>query len=223
MGTIVIIGDNAALEVRKILCIGRNYRAHAVEMEAEIPTEPVIFLKPSSSIAHSGENLILPRISQEMQHEVELVVAMGKPGKNIPESDARDFILGYGVGLDMTLRDLQKAAKRGGLPWTISKGFDTAAPVSDFIAAKNLPDDTVFNLRCTVNGGLRQSGDSSSMMFPVPYLIHYLSTIFSLERGDLLFTGTPEGVGTVSAGDQIVAELAGGGRRLSTRHRVIAE
>ncbi|HLF13921.1 MAG TPA: fumarylacetoacetate hydrolase family protein [Bacteroidota bacterium] len=219
MGTINIIGSSAPLQVSKIICVGRNYREHAAEMKAEVPVDPVLFLKPPTAIVHTGENIILPPFSKEMHHEVELVVAVGEKAKNISASDAGKIVAGYGVGLDMTLRDVQNVAKQKGLPWAVAKGFDTSAPVSEFISAAKAGPRPVFEIECSVNGAIRQRASTSAMIFDVACLLHYISTIFTLEEGDLVFTGTPEGVGAVRPGDIIEAKLSG---FTATRHMVIA-
>jgi 2-keto-4-pentenoate hydratase/2-oxohepta-3-ene-1,7-dioic acid hydratase in catechol pathway len=209
MKTIRIENDPRQYPVGKIVCLGRNYAEHAKEMHSEIPKEPVIFLKPSSALIGNNEPICIPKISQEPHHEVELVVAIGKSGKNIPRSDAFNHVLGYGVGLDMTLRDVQNAAKNKGLPWSVSKGFDTSAPVSEIIPASRIKNPGSLTLRCTVNGTIRQECSTGKMIFPVDAMIEYISSLFTLEVGDLIFTGTPEGVGIVHHGDTIEAELLG--------------
>jgi 2-keto-4-pentenoate hydratase/2-oxohepta-3-ene-1,7-dioic acid hydratase in catechol pathway len=219
MGTIKFLNSATPVQVPKIICVGRNYREHAAEMKAEVPSSPVLFLKPSTAIIHTGENIVLPVFSKEMHHEVELVVAVGRRARNIPAGDAWGIVSGYGVGLDMTLRDVQSVAKQKGLPWAVAKGFDTSAPVSDFIAASAAGPGPSFDIECSVNGALRQKVSTSAMIFDVGYLLHYISTIFTLEPGDLVFTGTPEGVGAVLPGDVIEAKLSG---FASTRHTVAA-
>jgi 2-keto-4-pentenoate hydratase/2-oxohepta-3-ene-1,7-dioic acid hydratase in catechol pathway len=154
-----------------------------------------------------------------MHHEVELIVALGSGGRNIPEEKARGAILGYGVGLDMTLRDVQSVAKKKGLPWTVAKGFDTSAPLSEIIPADPALPVPVFGIYCRINGDERQRAETSEMIFSVPFLVHYLSTIFTLERGDLIFTGTPAGVGVVNPGETIEAGIDG---LVSIKHQVTA-
>jgi acylpyruvate hydrolase len=194
---------------RSVFCVGRNYVAHAKELGNAVPVEPVIFLKPASSLTRSGRKIILPPSSQQVDHEVELVVAMGGGGRGISEANALDFVAGYAIGIDVTARDLQDVAKKKQLPWTVSKGFDTFAPVSDFLPRAKLGDGPLeFTL--TVNGEVRQRGNTSNMLFSVPKIIAHLSTIFTLSPGDLIFTGTPEGVGPLRAGDKLVAELGKG-------------
>jgi len=209
MKSIRLQGSDNYIEVRKIFCLGKNYAEHAKEMHSEIPTTPVVFLKPSTAILTNGEDIVIPKISHEPHHEVELIVAIGREGKNIKATHAYDYLLGYGIGLDMTLRDVQNEAKRKGNPWTVSKGFDTSAPVSDIIPKSNIPDPHKLTVRCTVNSNIRQQGSTGDMIFSIPAVIEYLSSLFTLEPGDVIFTGTPEGVGPVHDGDRIVAELVG--------------
>ena len=209
MRTIKVRGSAEEVVVGKIVCVGRNYAEHAREMQSEVPQTPILFLKPSTAIIRDGEDIVCPRISRQLHHEVELVVAIGMPGKNIPESRARDHILGYAVGLDMTLRDVQSEAKNKGLPWSVAKGFDTSAPVSEIISASMIEDPHKLEIMCLVNGVVRQRTTTDKMILSIDKMIAYISTIFTLERGDLVFTGTPEGVGALVAGDTIRAELVG--------------
>jgi acylpyruvate hydrolase len=209
MKTIRVRGSTEEIPVGKILCLGRNYAEHAREMDADIPDHPVVFLKPSTALIRDGEDIAVPKFSHDVHHEVEAIVAISKTGKNIRPDSAGEFVLGYGVGLDMTLRDLQNDAKRNGLPWSVAKGFDTSAPVSEIIPAKKIADPATLEIVCRVNGHIRQRSSVSRMIFPFEDTLSYLSTIFTLERGDLIFTGTPEGVGPVKAGDIIQAELVG--------------
>lgn len=200
------------VRVGKIICVGRNYAAHAKEMNAETPETPVLFLKPSTAIIHDGEKIVKPRFANELHHEVEMVVAIGREGKNISRENAMEHVSGFGVGLDMTLRDIQAEAKRKGLPWSIAKGFDTSAPVSLFVEKVVAPSDLELSLN--VNGVQRQYSSTKNMMFSIEELIAYSSSIFTLEAGDLIFTGTPEGVGEVQSGDQLEAELESVGKLL---------
>lgn len=194
---------------RTIYGIGRNYAEHAKEMNSPVPTVPLVFLKPRSALCRSGWKIALPPAVGQVDHEVEVVVAMGGGGKHIAPERALDFVAGYAIGIDVTARDLQAAAKKKGQPWTVSKGFDTFAPVSDFLSRKDLGDGPLdFSL--SINGDVRQRGNTSEMIFPIPQLIAYLSTVFTLSPGDLIFTGTPAGVGKLSPGDRVSAELSGG-------------
>jgi 2-keto-4-pentenoate hydratase/2-oxohepta-3-ene-1,7-dioic acid hydratase in catechol pathway len=201
--------------VPKILCIGRNYAEHAKEMKAEIPAAPVFFLKPSTALVADGGVVKIPPISKDMHHEVELTVLLGKGGANIPESEARSHVAGFGVGLDMTLRDVQSEAKKKGLPWALAKGFDTSAPVSEFVPADRVPSVPALALELTVNGQTRQRGALSDLLFPVEKLIAYLSQFITLEAGDIIFTGTPEGVAQVVPGDRMEARLLSGASTLA--------
>jgi len=214
-----IHNTHTEIGVGKILCLGRNYAEHVKEMNAQFPEDPVIFLKPTSSLVRNGEAVFYPPISQNMQHEVELVVVIGKTGKNISEADAYDYILGYAVGLDMTLRDIQAKAKKEGLPWTVAKGFDSSAPVSDIVPKEIITDPGNLTITCKVNGSLRQNSSTKNMIMPVNRIVAYISSIFVLEPGDLIFTGTPEGVGPVKIGDVIEAEITG---LIKTSHRILA-
>src|SRR6266849_5438527 len=192
MKTIRVLGSREEIPVGKVLCLGRNYVQHAREMLSEVPERPIIFLKPATALIRDGENILIPPISREVHHEVELVVAISKNGKHIPESSAREFILGYGVGLDMTLRDVQNEAKKKGLPWSVAKGFDTSAPVSEIIPASRIKNVSELEIRCSVNGTIRQKSRIEAMVFSIEQIISYCSSLFTLERGDLIFTGTPE-------------------------------
>lgn len=178
-------------------------------MNAEIPTSPVVFLKPATAVIHTGGTVVRPAISANLQQEAELVVAIGKEAKNVPAERALELVAGYGIGLDMTLRDVQAEAKKKGLPWTLAKGFDTSAALSDFIPPGEIPNFRDLTIRGSVNGILRQEANTCEMIFSVEDTISYLSTLFTLEAGDLLFMGTPEGVTTVESGDLIEAHLVG--------------
>lgn len=193
----------------KLICIGRNYPKHAAEMKSDVPQEPVIFLKPSSALVGQGGKVVLPSASRDVHHELELVAAIGRGGKNIAVGDALNHVDSYAIGLDMTARDLQAEAKKRGLPWTVSKGFDTFAPIGPLIAAREVGDPQQLTLELRVNGELRQRAFTGDMLFGVSELIAYSSTIFTLLPGDLIYTGTPEGVGPVEDGDRM--EAHGGG------------
>lgn len=193
----------------KVLCIGRNYAAHAAEMRSDIPEAPVIFLKPPTALIGDGGEVLLPPASREVHHEVELVVLIGKKGKNIPVSDALKHVEGYALGIDMTARDLQAEAKRCGLPWSVAKGFDTFAPLGAFTSARDISDPRRLSISLYVNGVMRQQGSVSRMVFGVDELVAYASSIFTLMPGDLMYTGTPEGVAAVEDGDRLLAKGTG--------------
>jgi 2-keto-4-pentenoate hydratase/2-oxohepta-3-ene-1,7-dioic acid hydratase in catechol pathway len=194
-----------------IYCIGRNYADHAKEMNAAIPSEPLVFTKPIGSLLIGAEVTVnLPAQSQDVHHEVEWVIAIGKGGKNISLEQAWDHVAGWAVGVDFTARDLQATAKKAGKPWTVSKGFDGFAPVSSFSAkpsAISLEDMSDYQLQFQVNGITRQSEHLNQMLFSASELIQYLSSVFTLQPGDLIFTGTPSGVSQVVPGDRCLAEL----------------
>ncbi len=196
-----------SLSVGKILCLGRNYREHAREMKAEVPKSPVIFLKPSTALLASGENVVVPPLSTKLHFEAEMVVVIGKEGKAIPRERAMDHVEGYAVGLDMTLRDLQDEAKSKGLPWSVAKGFDTSAPVSHVVPKDRVDDPHALQLTLQVNGSTRQQASTGEMIFRIEEIIAHVSQFFTLERGDLIFTGTPQGVGEARSGDTLVATL----------------
>lgn len=202
------VGSSTQIRVGKIMCLGRNYREHAREMLAEVPTEPVVFLKPSTALLGNGGTIRLPAFSRDVHHEVELVVAIARGGRDIPLGQAFEHVGGYAIGLDLTARDVQTKAKNKGLPWAVSKGFDTSAPVSELIARDRVPDPAQLQFSLSVNGAIRQRGDAADMIFPVDAVVSYLSTVFTLEPGDLIFTGTPEGVAAIASGDRLEARLA---------------
>jgi 2-keto-4-pentenoate hydratase/2-oxohepta-3-ene-1,7-dioic acid hydratase in catechol pathway len=207
MTKILFRNSRQELPVGKIVCLGRNYAAHAKEMNADVPRTPVLFLKPSTAVVPDGGSVVLPPISRDMHHEVEMVVVIGERGKDIRRAEAFAHVAGYAVGLDMTLRDVQAEAKKAGLPWSVAKGFDTSAPVSLVTERDLVPDPHNLELSLKVNGKLRQHATTKQMLFRVDEIIEYVSSIFTLERGDLIFTGTPEGVGPVVPGDLLEAEL----------------
>ncbi|MEK7264036.1 MAG: fumarylacetoacetate hydrolase family protein [Bacteroidota bacterium] len=217
MKTIPLLNTTEQFPVSKIFCIGKNYLAHAKEMGGNVPDSPVIFLKPVTALNTENNDIIIPSISKMVHHEVEFVLVIGKDGKNIPEKNAAEYIFGYAVGLDMTLRDIQTSAKKAGLPWTLAKGFDTSAPISPIIL-KEMCDETSFEICCRVNNDERQHTLTSKMIFSPEQIISYISKYFTLEKGDLIFTGTPEGVSEVHNQDIIEAELVG---FTSIRHQVI--
>lgn len=195
----------ASLRCGKVLCIGRNYARHAAEMNASIPSEPVVFLKPTTALVKPPGRVVMPNQTAEVHHEIELVAMIGHPGKNIPYDDGLEYVAGYAVGLDMTARDLQSIAKKKGRPWSVAKGFDTFAPIGSFVPASQVEDVQDLTLQLKVNGETKQLGSTADMIFDVGTLVEWCSEIFTLEPGDLLFTGTPEGVGPVGYGDRLQA------------------
>ena len=207
-GYVVMRNTGQRLRVGKILAVGRNYADHIAEMGGEKGSSPVLFMKPSTSIVHQGGVVRIPGGLGDVHHEVEMVAVVGKTGRGISEEEALDHVLGYAVGLDMTLRDLQSEASKRGEPWAIAKGFDTSAPVSPVAPVEAIGDGSGLALTLDVNGERRQEANTSSMIHSVSALIAHVSRLVTLERGDLLFTGTPAGVGPVNPGDVLEATLA---------------
>ena len=203
----VIGGLNPETPIHTIFCIGRNYAEHARELNNPVPTSPVIFTKPLNTVIGDGESIILPSFSQDVHHEVEVVVAIGKKGKNISEANALNYISGYGIGIDVTARDVQQRLKEKSHPWEIAKGADTFAPLSRFLPVERISNPFDLELKLEVNNTLVQAGSTRDLIFSIPNLISRLSAIFTLEPGDLIFTGTPEGVGPLTTGDELVATL----------------
>ena len=202
-------GSSARFPVHRIYCIGRNYAEHAKEMGAQTVSRanPVFFMKPADAIVGGDQDVPYPSATHELHHEVEMVVALAKGGRDIDASHALDCVFGYGVGLDLTRRDLQAAMKAKGLPWDVAKGFDASAPVSSLRAASDIGHPQHARLSLSVNGAVRQDADIADMIFPVPEIITELSKLFELKPGDLIFTGTPAGVGPLARGDRFRAEL----------------
>lgn len=202
--------DGSKLELANIYAVASNYRKHAEEMGTTIPEDPVIFLKPTSSYVSDGDTIFLPEFSKEVHHEVELVVVIGKDCKNIDVAEAQNYIAGYAVGIDVTLRDIQTKAKKEGKPWGIAKGFFTSAPISPVVPAyqfnNQIPE---FDLLLKVNNEIRQQANTRQMERSVAQLVSFISKVFTLNEGDCIFTGTPEGVGKISPGDVIYSELTG--------------
>lgn len=205
--------DGKAIPVNNIFCIGRNYAAHITELGNRQEIQPLVFIKPNSSLTQEEMPIKLPVDNNlisygTIHYETELVLLINKSGKCIPLEQALSYIGGYGIGLDLTARDLQTIAKKNGWPWTLSKGFDYSACVSKFLTSVELgdPSDVFFEMR--LNGIIKQKGNTALMLFNIPYLVHYLSHAFTLTPGDLIFTGTPEGVGSLNSGDVITLNLA---------------
>jgi fumarylpyruvate hydrolase len=203
--------------VRRILCVGRNYAAHTREMGGDPDREdPFFFAKPADAVVTGGAPMPYPTMTHELHHEIEMVVALKSGGRDIPIAKALDHVYGYGVGLDMTRRDLQAEAKKAGKPWDMAKGFDHSAPIGDLVPVARCghPERGVIELR--VNGEIRQSSTFDKMIWSVPETIAYLSRLIALAPGDLIFTGTPEGVNAVVRGDVLEGRIEGVGT-VSTR------
>ena len=204
-------GQDRQIAVGKIVCVARNYAEHARELGNPVPEQAVLFIKPASSIPDDS-TIVIPPYARECHHEIELAVLIGRTGKAIPAGEALDYVAGYGVALDMTLRDVQAGLKAKGLPWEIAKAFDTSCPLSAFVPAAQVTDPQQLHLKLTVNGELRQDGTTAMMLRPVAQLISEASNYFTLEAGDILLTGTPAGVGAVQSGDRLEAAIEGVGR-----------
>jgi len=174
-------------------------------MDSPVPAEPVLFLKPPSALIRAGDNIVLPGVTTEVHHEVELVVLVGRTARGVSVGDAMACVAGYALGLDMTARDIQARAKEKGLPWSVAKGFDTFAPLGDFSDVLSVPDPHELTIALERNGEVVQRGSTADMLFRIPQLIAFASSIFTLEAGDLIYTGTPEGVGPVQPGDVLLA------------------
>lgn len=201
------------LPVRSIYCIGRNYTEHAKELGNAVPDKPMVFLKPQSALQWESSKLEISPLTQNVHHEVELVLAIGGTATAVPAGKATELIAGYAIGIDFTARDLQDEAKKKGHPWTLSKGLPGFAPIGGFVTKLAFP--TSFSLK--VNGTEKQRGDTALMIFGVEELVRYLAETFTLLPGDLIFTGTPEGVGPVKRGDVLEAQLGGGLSHLTVR------
>ncbi|HJT98943.1 MAG TPA: fumarylacetoacetate hydrolase family protein [Rhodanobacteraceae bacterium] len=210
IASLPIAGGVARFPVHRVYCIGRNYADHAKEMGA-VPdrAQPVFFLKPADAVVPEGGDIPYPSATGDLHHEVEMVVALAGGGRDIPAERALDHVFAYGVGLDLTRRDLQAIAKSKSLPWDSAKAFDRSAPVSALRRAAELGHPRTARLTLSVNGTLRQRADIADMLFAVPEIIHELSKLWELVPGDLVFTGTPAGVAALARGDRFRAELEG--------------
>ena len=194
----------------KIVCVGWNYRPHITETDAELPTEPVIFTKPVSCIVHDGDNIVIPEGVTNVQHEVELALIIGKRCRNVPEAEARGCISHIAVFNDVTARDMQSEARSTGNPWALAKGMDTFGPISDYVSADDV-DLSDLHLRLTVNGDLKQQGWTGDMIFTPQFVVSYISRFMTLEPGDIIATGTPEGITELHPGDVVEATIDGVG------------
>jgi len=207
MKTARIKNSKEEYTIGKIVCVGRNYAEHAKELGNEVPDKPVLFLKPASALIYSGGEIIHPDFGNELHHEVELVLLIGESIKKANTTESQKAIIGYGVGLDMTLRDVQNELKKKGNPWTLAKCFDTSAVISDFVLKKDYQLKPDEKLELKVNGAIKQSDTLKSMIFNPAEIVEYISSIMTLEKGDLIFTGTPAGVSRVNRGDKLEAKL----------------
>ncbi len=209
--TVAVAGTDAVFPVARVFCVGRNYAEHSIEMGHDPDREPpFFFMKPADAVVPAGR-LPFPTQTQELHHEIELVVALGDGGREIPVERALDHVFGYAVGLDMTRRDLQAAAKKAGRPWDMAKGFDQSAPTAPIRAVEDIGHPSRGAVWLRVNGETRQEGDLDQQIWKVPETISYLSTLVALRPGDLIMTGTPKGVGQVKPGDCLEGHIDGVG------------
>jgi fumarylpyruvate hydrolase len=204
-----VAGTEDRFPVRRIYCIGRNYAEHAREMGMDERDPPFFFMKPADAIVQNGQTIPYPPQTNNYHYEGELVVAIGKPATDVTVEEANNRIFGYGVGLDMTRRDVQIAAREVGRPWDMGKGFDNSAPCSAIFSVADIGHPSEGRIHLAVNGETKQDGDIKDMIWNVPESISYLSGLVSLEPGDLIMTGTPAGVGPVVSGDKMVVSVDG--------------
>jgi len=202
-------GTADTFPVRRVYCVGRNYAAHAREMGADDREPPFFFMKPPDAVVPVGGEVPYPPATQSLHHEVELVVAIGREGTAVRPTDAPGLIFGFAVGGDLTRRDLQAEAKKGGKPWDMAKGFDASAPIAGLMPMDRFPLPEAGATTLDIDGERRQSGDLKDMIWPVPEVISALSALVTLKPGDLIMTGTTEGVGAIERGQTVHAEVAG--------------
>jgi fumarylpyruvate hydrolase len=206
--TIPVAGTDAVFPVARVYCIGRNYAEHAIEMGHDPDREPpFFFMKPADAVVPTGSTLAFPRQTEDLHHEIELVVALGEGGRDIAVDDALEHVYGYAVGLDMTRRDIQAVAKKAGRPWDMAKGFDESAPCSPIRTVKDVGHPDAGNIWLKINDETRQQGDLDQQIWKVPEAIAYLSSLVTLRAGDLIMTGTPAGVGRVEPGDRLEGHI----------------
>lgn len=207
-----VVGSDALFPVHRIYCVGRNFADHAVEMGSDPSKEPPFFFqKNPDTLVHSGATISYPPMTKDLHHEVELVVALKSGGENIPVDKALDHVFGYAVGLDLTRRDLQAEAKKTGRPWEIAKAFEDGAPCSAVVPAGIVGHPSAGRIFLKINNEVRQNGNLNQMIWKVPEMIATLSTLFRLVPGDLIFAGTPGGVGAVQRGDVLEGGVEGVG------------
>jgi 2-keto-4-pentenoate hydratase/2-oxohepta-3-ene-1,7-dioic acid hydratase in catechol pathway len=189
----------------KILAVGRNYAAHIEELNNERPESPVVFLKPDTAVLRNNDPFYYPDYSKDIHFEVEILLKIGKHGKCIQEKHAPDYYQEIGIGIDFTARDLQQYAKEKGLPWALAKGFNNSAPISNFYPKDHFGDLNQLNFGLKVDGEIRQQGNTSLMLYSFDQIIAYMSRFFTLKKGDIIFTGTPKGVGPIAIGNRLQA------------------
>jgi len=208
--SIPVLGQTARFPVRRIFCIGRNYADHAREMGASVDTSnPMFFTKPADAIVTDGADVPYPSATSDLHHEVEMVVALGAGGSDLSVEQAGSLVWGYGVGLDLTRRDLQAQAKAKGAPWDVAKGFDYSAPISALVPASDVTPTASTRIALEINGELRQEATLGDMLLDVPEILSALSKLFELKAGDIVYTGTPAGVSALVRGDTFRATLDG--------------
>jgi len=208
--SIPVVGQTARFPVRRIFCIGRNYADHAREMGASVDkANPMFFTKPADAIVTDGADVPYPSATSDLHHEVEMVVALGAGGSDLSVEEAGKLVWGYGVGLDLTRRDLQAQAKAKGAPWDVAKGFDHSAPVSALVPASEVTPTAATRITLEINGELRQEATLADMVLDVPEILSALSKLFELKAGDIVYTGTPAGVSALMRGDTFRATLDG--------------
>ncbi len=195
---------NQLFKTNRIFCIGRNYADHARELKSEIPKAPVIFMKPATALVSSGQTVRFPTHGSVLHHEVEVVVLIGKNGRPRTAGQALSFIAGLSLGIDLTLRDVQEKLKKKGLPWEIAKAFDQSALIGNFTSYHPSINLAEISFDCSVDNQVRQSGNTKNMIFPIPVLIVEIAKIWQLQSGDLIYTGTPAGVGPLEPGQRII-------------------
>ncbi len=206
--SLAILGRRERFPVRRIYCVGRNYADHVREMGGDPnASPPFFFAKPADALVETGTTLPYPSATEDLHHEVELVVALAEGGQDIPAEAAEAKVFGYAVGIDLTRRDLQAMAKKAGQPWEAGKALDQGAPCSALVPASEVGHPNTGRISLAVNGETRQDGDLAQMIWPVPHIIAKLSALFTLAPGDLIFTGTPAGVGAIGPGDQVSASI----------------
>jgi len=191
----------------KIIAIGRNYAAHAKELNNRIPSSPVIFMKPDTALLKDNKPFYYPDFSQEIDHEIEIILKISKEGKHISEKFASNYFDEIGLGIDFTARDIQQRHKEEGLPWELAKAFDNSAPVGTFFPKTEIPDLYDISFRLDINDNTVQQGNTKDLLFSFEYLIAYISQHITLKKGDLIFTGTPPGVGRVNIGDRLTGYI----------------
>jgi fumarylpyruvate hydrolase len=208
--SIPVVGQTARFPVRRIFCIGRNYADHAREMGASVDkANPMFFTKPADAIVTDGADVPYPSATSDLHHEVEMVVALGAGGSDLTVEQAGKLVWGYGVGLDLTRRDLQAQAKAKGAPWDVAKGFDHSAPISALVPASEVTPTAATRIALEINGKLRQEATLGDMLLDVPEILSALSKLFELKAGDIVYTGTPAGVSALVRGDTFRATLDG--------------